>query len=118
MAGRFDSGCHRGCYCSYEPSTFTAISREGSLLFWSLVLPLSPRTQLSGQTNLSLSLQCLGCRRLGSSGLFLLSFIRLPSWLEQLGLLAAWPLAEVGLMIDLTWPAPNGPTSESHERQL
>ncbi|HHT71867.1 MAG TPA: hypothetical protein GX016_09955 [Firmicutes bacterium] len=83
----------------------TAISREGSLLFWSLVLPLSPRTQLLAKLTFSLSLQCLAAVAWAAVAYFFFHLSGLPLLAgTALGLLAAWPLAEVGLMIDLTWP--------------
>ena len=83
----------------------TAISREGSLLFWSSVLPLSPRTQLLAKLTFSLSLQCLAAVAWAAVAYFFFHLSGLPLLAgTALGLLAAWPLAEVGLMIDLTWP--------------
>lgn len=83
----------------------TAISREGRLLFWSLVLPLPPSTQLMAKLTFALSLQCLAAIVWAAVAYFFLHLSGLPLLAgTALGLLAAWPLAEIGLMIDLTWP--------------
>ena len=83
----------------------TAISREGPLLFWGLVLPLPPRTQLLAKLTFSLSLQCLAAVVWAAVARLFFHLTGLPLLAgTALGLLAAWPLAEVGLMIDLTWP--------------
>jgi len=83
----------------------TAISREGPLLFWSLVLPLSPRTQLLAKLVLALGLQALASIVWAAVAYFFFHLPTLPLLAGTvLGLLAAWPLAEVGLIIDLTWP--------------
>ena len=83
----------------------TAISREGRLLFWNLVLPLPPSTQLMAKLTFALSLQCLAAIVWAAVAYFFLHLSGLPLLAgTALGMLAAWPLAEIGLMIDLTWP--------------